>query len=289
MDKERLGKEIKRWRKIRGFTQKTLAEDVCHQSEISRLETGEVFPSIDVLHLLARKLKIPSTYFFEVLIHDDVEYKETFKEEILTLSKNKDYMKIFQMIDEVLQQKETIHPELKKFLLWQYYIAAYTLKKINPKSCITELNLLLKKDTYGTDVFLDLDIKNSLANILAENNEFSESDSIYEDILNEKVVSKSINLLKIKCNYNYGKSLFLRQKYNQALQYTNQGIALSQMLNDMSLIGHLFYQKAYILESIGADHGVISSNFKKALLFFDLLELTYHKRILIEKKKQYIE
>lgn len=288
MDKERLGRELKRWRKIRGFTQKQLAENVCHQSEISRLEAGEVFPSIDVLHLLARKLKIPSTYFFEVLIHDDVEYKKAFKEEILTLSKNKDYKKIYQMIDEVLPQKEAIHPELKKFLLWQYYIAAYTLNKINSKSCITELNLLLQKDTYGTDVFLDLHIKNSLANILAENKSYAESDAIYEEILVEKVVSKSIDILKVKCNYNFGKSLFLRKKYHQALQYTNQGIALSQILNNMSLIGHLYCQKAYILECIDGEYEEISSNFKKAYLFFDILELTYHKKILLDKKKHYI-
>ena len=57
MDKIRLGKEINKWRKHRNLTQINLADGICHQSEISRIEKGEDFPSIDILHLIASKFK----------------------------------------------------------------------------------------------------------------------------------------------------------------------------------------------------------------------------------------
>jgi len=45
---ERLGKIIPELRKSLGLTQKQLAESICTQALISRIERGEVMPSADM-------------------------------------------------------------------------------------------------------------------------------------------------------------------------------------------------------------------------------------------------
>ena len=53
------GQVLKKIRERRGFTQAALAERVgVHQVTIARLETGERNPSMDLLHRLAKALKV---------------------------------------------------------------------------------------------------------------------------------------------------------------------------------------------------------------------------------------
>ncbi|MED3146605.1 helix-turn-helix transcriptional regulator, partial [Bacillus thuringiensis] len=53
MQAEKLGSEIKKIRVLRGLTQKQLSENICHQSEVSRIESGAVYPSMDILQGIA--------------------------------------------------------------------------------------------------------------------------------------------------------------------------------------------------------------------------------------------
>ena len=78
MHAEKLGSEIKKIRVMRGLTQKQLSDNICHQSEVSRIESGAVYPSMDILQGIA---KITSSYysFYEVLIYSDIERKNSLK------------------------------------------------------------------------------------------------------------------------------------------------------------------------------------------------------------------
>ena len=46
------------------FSQKELAEGICKQGQISRLENGEYTPGSDVLYKLSKKLNVSMDYFF---------------------------------------------------------------------------------------------------------------------------------------------------------------------------------------------------------------------------------
>jgi HTH-type transcriptional regulator, pleiotropic regulator of extracellular virulence genes len=65
MNDIKLGDEVKKLRKLRGLTQKQLAENICHQSEISRIEAGSVYPSVYILHGISEKLEVPLAYFYK--------------------------------------------------------------------------------------------------------------------------------------------------------------------------------------------------------------------------------
>lgn len=287
MDKKVLGNEIKRLRKSVNMTQIELALDICNQSEISRLEKGAVFPSIDVLHLIANKLKVSTFHFFEILIHDNLVQKNNLTEQILYFGKNKNYNEVFKITESELKKNE-FHPEFKQFLLWQHYISAYYLKKISIDTCLIELKLLLRQKIFGTNILQELFIENSIANLNAEKSQFKESIKYYNSILEKEVNSSEYDSFIIKVLYNLSKVLYLDNQIEQSLTKADQAIDISCKNHDMSLIGQAYFQKAECLEKLNKDNSEIADCYSKSLFFFKLLNLKYYEKIVYEKKNQYI-
>ena len=66
-----LGEKFKLQRKKLGLSQKSLAEGICEQSQISKIERGHFIPSADLLFKLSQRLEVPLDYFF----NDEIEIK----------------------------------------------------------------------------------------------------------------------------------------------------------------------------------------------------------------------
>ncbi|WP_035001849.1 helix-turn-helix domain-containing protein [Bhargavaea cecembensis] len=288
MNQVRLGMEIRKWRKIRKMTQKQLADGICNQSEISRLEKGDSYPSIDTLQAISMKLKLPLSYFFEVLIHDDFEEKQQMLNDVKNYSSKKDYEGLYDYTQTLLNSGKFLHPELKTYLESYFYVSLYYLKKQDYRYCVTELYRLTDVNVTGMDILLKTRIKNAIAVILAENKKFDESMKIFEEILQEQVAADEYEIMKITILYNVGKLLYSQEKYEKAFEITEEGIRLSITQREMSALGQLYYQKGSILEKLGHSASEISENYQKALFFFDLLGLDYYKKILQEYKMQYL-
>ncbi|MCI0765288.1 helix-turn-helix domain-containing protein [Bacillus sp. TL12] len=284
MHAEKLGAEIKKIRMLRGLTQKQLSDNICHQSEVSRIESGSVYPSMDILQGIAAKLRVPIIHFYEVLIYSDIERKKQFKDHILLLCKQKKYKEIYNKVWEELK-KDEYHPEFQQFLQWQYYLAAYMLKKISYEYCILELKKLLNQELAGIDVFQNLYIENAIANIYAENGYFKKSIELFEDILKQLESLHSNEEFAVKVRYNHAKALYLDDRYEEALYQVIKAIEISCRINSMSLIGQLQYQKGECLEKLGNAKEDIQEAYEKALFFFDLLELHEYKDTLLKKLK----
>lgn len=60
-----LSDKLKSKRKEKGFSQKTLSEGICEQSQISKIERGNYMPAADLLYKLANRLQVPLDYFFD--------------------------------------------------------------------------------------------------------------------------------------------------------------------------------------------------------------------------------
>lgn len=288
VDKQKLGFEIKRLRKLRKMTQIQLATDICNQSEISRIEAGDCFPSLDVLYLISNRLNVPITMFFNSLSFDEMEEIKLIQKTVWNFSQTKKYEELLTYLDHVHSKKVLFSPEMEKFLLWQQYISLYALKRVNGSYCLAELSSLLRKNTIGMDRELDFHIKISVANILAETKEYNKSLSLYKDILKEKIETPEANKVLIKTHYNYGKLLFLKKDYLTAYEVTTAGIELSLANMDMSLIGQLHFQKAAIMEELDYPFKSIALHYRKAAFFFEELGLHLYREILTEKKGAFL-
>ena len=58
-----LATRLKNRRKELKMSQRELAEGICKQGQISRLENGEFTPGADFLYALSKKLKVSMDYF----------------------------------------------------------------------------------------------------------------------------------------------------------------------------------------------------------------------------------
>ncbi|MGH0780589.1 transcriptional regulator PlcR [Bacillus cereus] len=285
MHAEKLGSEIKKIRVMRGLTQKQLSENICHQSEVSRIESGAVYPSMDILQGIAAKLQVPIIHFYEVLIYSDIERNKQLKDRIITLCKQKKYKEIYNKVWNELK-KEEYHPELQQFLQWQYHVAAYILKKIDYEYCILELKKLLNQQLVGIDVYQNLYIENAIANIYAENGHFKKSIELYENILKQLEVLHDNKEFDVKVRHNYAKALYLDNQYEEALCHANKAIELSCQINSMTLIGQLYYRKVECLEKLECDRAEIEDAYEKAYFFFDILGNHTLKESIIKRMKK---
>ncbi|MGG2094409.1 helix-turn-helix domain-containing protein [Bacillus sp. S13(2024)] len=282
MHAQKLGAEIKKIRMMRGLTQKQLADNICHQSEVSRIESGVVYPSMDILQGIAAKLQVPIIHFYEVLAYSDIERKKQFKDQIQMLCKKKKYEEIYKKVWDELKKEED-HPEFQQFLLWHYHLSAYVLKKVNYEYCILELKKLIHKQLIGIDVFQNLYIENSIASIYAENKYFQKSIKLYQHILKQLESLHSNEEFAIKVGYNYAKALYLDEQYKKALHQVEIAIETSCRTSNMTLIGQLYYQKGECLEKLGYSENESRVAYEKAFFFFELLDLHTYKDILLKK------
>ena len=69
-----IGLALRRLRKKHNLTQKDLANGICSQAEISKIESGTHSPTVDLLYALSRRLQVPITTFL-----DHANYKESLK------------------------------------------------------------------------------------------------------------------------------------------------------------------------------------------------------------------
>ncbi|MTV96995.1 helix-turn-helix domain-containing protein, partial [Streptococcus pneumoniae] len=86
-----LATRLKNRRKELKMSQRELAEGICKQGQISRLESGEFTPGADFLHALAKKLKVSMDYFFDEQVVEKVEELSEFKKLAQTFITNRNY------------------------------------------------------------------------------------------------------------------------------------------------------------------------------------------------------
>ena len=179
MHAEKLGSEIKKIRVMRGLTQKQLSDNVCHQSEVSRIESARYTQVWIYCKVSQRSYKFPLFIFMRYSFIPISRGKSSLKIEFIMLCKQKKYKEIYNKVWNELK-KEEYHPEFQQFLQWQYHVSAYVLKKIDYEYCILELKKLLNQQLAGIDVYQNLYIENAIANIYAENGYFKKSIELFE-------------------------------------------------------------------------------------------------------------
>ncbi|MDI2587552.1 helix-turn-helix domain-containing protein [Psychrobacillus sp. NEAU-3TGS] len=288
-----LGLEISKLRAELGMSQKELANNICTQSTISRIEAGEVYPAIDTLLKIALKLQVPVEYFIEMLFHKNVLESEQLIKEIEYHLKEHNYKKVI----SIIKQNKTVSDNiwLNLYLEHILHTARYKLKIIGPEECILELKNILNFSNQTTIQFRFLHIKiyNTIANVYSETGEGKKSLYYYNKILKEhmhknytdhKVYETLITVLFNKC-----KVLYDLQDFDAALETANQGIQKSKETSYVFLVGKFLYYKAQCLEKKGTSFIEIKEVYNQALFFFEFLELPFYISAIKQNKQQYLD
>ena len=288
-----LGSEISKLRAELGMSQKELANNICTQSTISRIEAGEVYPAIDTLLKIALELQVPIEYFIEMSFHKNVLESESLIKDIEFHLKEHNYKKVISIINKNNIARENIWLNLYLDSILQ--TAHFNLKNISPEECITNLKKILDFSNQTTIQFrfLQIKINNTIANVYAENGEGHKSLYHYNKILKEhlnknysdsKIYETLITVLFNKC-----KVLYDLNDIEAALETANQGIKKSKETCYFILAGQFLYYKGQCLEKMNSPCIEIKEVYMQSLFFFEFLELPFYIKAIKENKKHYLE
>ena len=110
-----LATRLKNKRKELGWSQKELAEGICQQTQISRMEQGKYMPGADLLYKLSEKMGLNMDYFFSGEISKEFLGLSAFKRLSKTLLENQDYASLNMLLREK-ESSRLLYLLMKRFI-----------------------------------------------------------------------------------------------------------------------------------------------------------------------------
>ncbi|KOP29463.1 hypothetical protein ADM98_11335 [Exiguobacterium sp. BMC-KP] len=260
-----IGKKIKMLRLEKGMTQKELCKGICSQAEISKIENGRNTPTIDLLQQICRKLRISISLFFS---DEQVSQKlNEIDQQMLRHFREKTYGEMSAELTHY--SKSTTIFEIKIFLHYYQVLLEYERGNIDFRSCITSLlQLVAQKEIMKKSFLLYIRIQMAIAVLYTNHEEYTHSHQIYEGILKMPYQTREYKKIKMKIMYNYLRNLYRLKRFEEGLREVEQVIEETKNLQDLTYLGHFYYQKGFFLESLHAAKNDIREAYTIAYSFF---------------------
>lgn len=261
----RLGEKVKRRRKEIGLTQIDLAEGICTQAMVSRLEKLKVRPSRELMEKIAERLEVPMTYFYGEDSRETVNTKtRQLVEMIRKHLERREYESIKYLIDSNQSLISKTTGEDRLFFGWiQGLIYAQFDGELD--KAIDHLSNVAEGAKKGE---LRIEIIDSIGNMYAQKEEFSKAEEYYQKgfrSFNEWMNHET----KAKLLLNYAICFEHQKEFRLSLEKTLQGIDLLVENNTLYLLGDFFYQKGYCLFELEQYESAIKT-YQKALFIFEI-------------------
>lgn len=287
-----LGETIRGIRQSMGISQKELAEGICSQSQISKIESGEISPYIHTLVQLAMKLGMEPGYFIEIVCQPEYTFIQNSIKSIRTEVRNKNYKEVRRIVNQLKNHPSFKNHKEKQFLKWHEGIVSYYLDHDYQQS-LNYLNDALHLSSSIHPTFQNIEILNSKAIIYCEEGLYDKGISIFKQILTleTKVVMEIDTRILTRIYYNLSKTLYKIRQYKESLFNAEKGIAYLLELESFYLLGEFYYQAGASNISLGkksdgfkyfhrAENVFLAKNDQKSLQ-----KLLLYLKSLPEKKK----
>ncbi len=126
---KRLGQSICDLRKARGMSQQELADGICTQAQISKIEKGNTNTSVDILYKIIKRLGVDYHYFFQIAESQRGDYEKEITIIIRKAVSRGNYVEVMEIVNnaEILPLFQT--DDNKQFLLWHKGISTFYLNK----------------------------------------------------------------------------------------------------------------------------------------------------------------
>ncbi|WP_205401537.1 helix-turn-helix domain-containing protein [Streptococcus lutetiensis] len=263
-----LASRIKNRRKELKMSQKELADGICKQGQISRLENGEYTPGSELLYQLAKKLNVSMDYFFDEHISDEsvelIEFKKISKNFIN--HRNYESLKYIYELEKGKSHRLSLSDKI--YLEWVgSLVDFYFFQK--REEAMENLEEILKSLTKIDINYLQ--ISNTLFNFYYDTENLDKFDRIKAD-LNEQIMKLSLDKieeleLSIKFNYNLSRYYWLQKNIDLAIKQVTATIRLCQE-----------YRTSYLLADLFLLLGNLSLNFserKTVKSYFEIAHFLY--------------
>lgn len=221
-----LAEKFRLKRKELRLSQQTLAEGICEQSQISKIERGHFIPSADLLFKLSQRLEVPLDYFF----NEQIEVKSNlsnFKHLSARLLDDRDYDDLEYLYKIEIDRNTFLPLEDRMYLEWiKGIIDFYKLNLQN--EAISSLERVLSKVSSKNLIYLK--VLNTLSNfysLVGREQDYEANYSLLMELYQTKNLEYQEFLFGyIRVRYNYAHYLVSKEKYNEALQEALETIEL---------------------------------------------------------------
>lgn len=262
---EDLGDKIAYFRKSKGMSVQKLANNLCDDSTIYRLEKGTQLPRLEILNDICLKLEIPFKALFPY--NEDVEKYKKMCRDFTYIG---DYLSLEVALDEceliLLEITSTYSSlEFRKFIDWHRAILLH--KKENKiKEALALLGSLITLNKCVSE--LDVCIANSMGVIHLSNKNNETAHRIYKKIypiIKKQRVTEDFTLFP-RVGYNYANTLYKFEKYLDALEIVEDVLHYLE-------VNHLKYTLGEVYHLIGI--------INKKLVYLDDAEIAFENAILV--------
>lgn len=236
-----LASRLKERRKALKMSQKELAEGICKQGQISRIENGEYTPGSELLYALSRKLRVSMDYFFDEQVQDEKNELENFRLVAENFISQRDYSSLKYLYN--LESKSSSHLSLsdKMYLEWIQTLVLFYCDN-NKLEAVSELEKLIKEKNISEINYLRF--SNTLFNFyydIDDLNQFNEIRDNLEKRVNNLIIHTIEELeLSIKFNYNISRYLWLQNNVEDALNKISETIRICKRYRSNYLLADLY-------------------------------------------------
>lgn len=260
-----LATRLKNRRKELKMSQRELAEGICKQGQISRLENGEFTPGADFLYALSKKLKVSMDYFFNEQIEEEIDDLSEFKKLAQTFITNRNYesLKYIYELESVkvhrLSLVNKFYMEWIKSLIDFYFYGQKEEAVARLEKVLSQLNV--------TDLFY-LQVSNTLFNFYYDIEDLESFNEIREKLecqVNQLKLNTIEELnLSIKFNYNVCRYLWLQNNTEETITKITDTIKQCKT-----------YRTTYLLADLYVLMGNVSKNFSSKVAVKDYFKTAY--------------
>lgn len=235
---------IKTKRNEKGLTQKELAEGICVQAVISKIEKGETTPSVDIFFKLVKRLDIEVSSISKIFELNNASSQNTvYSENVKQLLYMRDYDSLIDVLEKM--DKRIMTAEEILYYDWLWTITGYMMKEINLLDTIQKLeNLVIQsKDKYFQ---LYLKSTSAIASIYSENYENDLALQYFESIVDDYQASDDF-CDYVTFLYSISRAYFVKGDLDKSLRYISE--AIDKILGEKSiyLLGDSLLMRAHIL------------------------------------------
>ncbi|HGA1378461.1 TPA: helix-turn-helix domain-containing protein, partial [Streptococcus suis] len=214
----KLAEKFRIKRKELGLSQHVLAEGICEQSQISKIERGHFIPSADLLFKLSQRLEVPLDYFF----NEQIEVKSNlsnFKHLSSRLLDDRNYDDLEYLYKIEVGRSTFLTLEDRTYLEWIKAIIDFYQYNLQFEA-ISYLENILSKVSSTTLIYLKT--LNTLSNFYSLVGREQEYEANYSHLM-ELYQTKNLDHQEflfgyIRVRYNYAHYLVSKEKYNEAVQ-----------------------------------------------------------------------
>lgn len=271
MDFSAIGQKIKELRKQSGLSQVELAEGICTQAQISKIEKGDVYPYASTLYLISERLGVDVNYFFDIGMTPRLDYVQEVMHQLKMARKTRNYKEIEEIIN--MEEKNPLFIQNRRnyqVLLWNKGICEYELHK-NLEGAIKILHESINL-THTTEKIYserELEILLSMGVIYSEDNQLEQALSVYESAHIHLRALPFLNDYSIKTRilYSIAWTKTRLKNYNDSIKYCEEAIRWCLQKDNMLLLGELHYHLGYNYELQGKIHEAYKYMSKAKLVF----------------------